>query len=90
MIESFLPVTAERNACSGLLIHPTKEIEMGSTSDKIKGKTNEVVGKARQAVGKAADNREEQAKGIVQEAKGKAQVAKGEAKDAVKMVVDKA
>ena len=39
---------------------------MGSTSDKIKGKTNEVAGKARQAVGKAADNQEEQAKGSVQ------------------------
>ena len=67
-----------------------KELAMGSTSDKVKGKGNEVAGKARQAVGKAVDNHEEQAKGKVQETKGKAQVAKGQVKDVVKNVVDKA
>jgi hypothetical protein len=37
-----------------VLLHLTKKLIVGSTSDKIKGKTNEVAGKARQAVGKAA------------------------------------
>jgi len=70
-------------------VNSARELIMGSTSDKVKGKANEVAGKARQAIGKAVDNHEEQAKGKIQETKGKAQVAKGEAKDAVKNLVDK-
>jgi uncharacterized protein YjbJ (UPF0337 family) len=86
-----LTLRMERNAQPRLFRKTiARRTTMGSTSDRITGKTNEVAGKARQAVGKAVDNHEEQVKGSVQEAKGKAQVAKGEAKDAVKKVIDKA
>ncbi len=62
---------------------------MGSTTDKIKGMTNEAAGKVRQAAGDAMDDPEMEANGAAQEGKGKLQQAKGDAKDAVKNVVDK-
>lgn len=62
---------------------------MGSTSDKISGKTNEVVGKVKQGLGDATGNRRLEAEGAAQELKGKAQVMAGKAKDAVKNAVDR-
>ena len=47
---------------------------MGSTTDKISGKTNEIAGKAKQAVGKATGDDALRGEGAVQEAKGKVQV----------------
>ncbi|MFY8105396.1 MAG: CsbD family protein [Elstera sp.] len=63
---------------------------MSSTSDKIKGVTNEVVGKTKQALGSATDNHQLRRDGVAQEVKGNAQQAVGKAKDAVKKVIDKA
>ena len=62
---------------------------MGSTSDKIAGKTNEVAGKVKKNVGEATGNNELRAKGAAQETEGKVQKNVGKAKDAVKGVVDR-
>jgi len=63
---------------------------MGSTTDKIKGATNEAVGKAKQGVGEAIGSDRLQGEGIVQEVKGKGQQALGDAKEATKDAVNKA
>jgi uncharacterized protein YjbJ (UPF0337 family) len=63
---------------------------MGSTTDKIKGATNEAVGKAKQGVGEAVGSDRLQGEGIVQEVKGKGQQALGDAKEATKDAVNKA
>ena len=63
---------------------------MGSTTDKIKGATNEAVGKAKQGVGEAVGSDRLQGEGIIQEVKGKGQRAVGDAKEATKDAVNKA
>lgn len=63
---------------------------MSSTTDKIKGLTNEAVGNAKQALGKATGNDRLRAEGIVQETKGEAQQAKAKVKDALKERIDRA
>jgi len=63
---------------------------MGSTTDKIKGATNEAVGKAKQGIGEAVGSDRMQGEGAVQEIKGKGQQALGDAKDAVKDAANKA
>jgi len=63
---------------------------MSSTTDKIKGLTNEAVGNAKQAVGKATGNDRLRAEGIVQETRGEAQQAKAKVKDALKERIDRA
>ncbi len=68
----------------------SREIFMGSTSDKIKGMANEASGNVKQAAGKATGNKKLAAKGFAQERKGEAQQAVGKAKDTVKKMVDKA
>ncbi|OYW34180.1 MAG: CsbD family protein [Rhizobiales bacterium 12-66-7] len=62
---------------------------MGSTSDKIKGTTNEAIGNAKQGIGKTVGNDRLQAEGKVQEIKGEGQQAMGKAKDAVKDTVNR-
>lgn len=62
---------------------------MGSTSDKIKGMTNEAVGNVKQGVGKATGSEKLQAEGLLQEAKGETQQAIGKTKDAVKKAADR-
>lgn len=57
---------------------------MGSTTDKIKGHTNEAIGNVKQAVGKAVGSEKLQVEGGVQELKGEGQVAVGKAKEAIK------
>lgn len=61
---------------------------MGSTTDKIKGMTNEAAGKAKQVAGDVVGSTKLKAEGIVQERKGEAQQAVGKAKDAVKDAAD--
>lgn len=61
---------------------------MSSTSDKIKGMTNEAVGNLKQAAGKVVGNDRMRAAGIVQERKGETQQAIGKGKDAVKKIID--
>ncbi|MEI6201900.1 MAG: CsbD family protein [Enhydrobacter sp.] len=61
---------------------------MSSTTDKIKGVTNEAVGKAKQGIGNATGNDKMKVDGAMQEAKGDLQKAVGNAKDAVKKAVD--
>ena len=61
---------------------------MSSTTDKIKGATNEAVGKAKQGIGNATGNDKMKVDGAMQEAKGDMQKAVGNAKDAVKKAVD--
>ena len=63
---------------------------MGSTTDKVKGATNEAIGKAKQGVGEAVGSDRLQGEGVVQEVKGKAQKAMGDAKEAAKEALDKA
>lgn len=63
---------------------------MGSTTDKIKGATNEAVGKAKQGIGEATGSDRMKGEGAVQEIKGKGQQAMGDAKDAAKDAVDRA
>jgi uncharacterized protein YjbJ (UPF0337 family) len=67
-----------------------KESFMGSTTDKIKGATNEAIGKAKQGVGEATGSDRLKGEGVVQEVKGKGQKAMGEAKDAAKEAIDRA
>ena len=62
---------------------------MGSTTDKIKGYTNEAVGKAKRAAGEALDEPELKVEGDIQEAKGDAQKAVGRGKEALKDAIDK-
>ena len=61
---------------------------MSSTTDKIKGATNEAVGKAKQGIGNATGNDKMKVDGAMQEAKGDMQKAVGHAKDAVKKAID--
>ena len=60
---------------------------MNSTTDKIKGATNEAIGKVKKGLGDATGSDELQGEGMTQEAKGKAQKALGEAKDDAKHAV---
>src|SRR5260221_9700002 len=61
-----------------------KESSMGSTTDKVKGATNEAIGKAKQGMGEATGSDRLQGEGAIQEAKGKGQQALGDAKKATK------
>lgn len=63
---------------------------MGSTTDKIKGATNEAIGKAKQGVGEAVGSDKLKGEGVIQEAKGHGQQALGDAKQAAKNAADKA
>ncbi|MGJ4929952.1 CsbD family protein [Bradyrhizobium sp. HKCCYLS2038] len=63
---------------------------MGSTTDKIKGATNEAIGKAKQGIGEATGSERLQGEGAVQEVKGKGQKAMGDAKEATKDAVNSA
>ena len=63
---------------------------MSSTTDKIKGATNEAVGKAKQGVGQATGSDRLEGEGTIQEAKVKGQKAMGDAKEMAKDAVDKA
>jgi uncharacterized protein YjbJ (UPF0337 family) len=63
---------------------------MGSTTDKVKGTTNEAIGKAKQGIGEATGSDRLQGEGVVQEVKGKAQKGIGDAKEAAKEALDKA
>ncbi|MGH6738027.1 MAG: CsbD family protein [Bradyrhizobium sp.] len=63
---------------------------MGSTTDKVKGATNEAIGKAKQEVGEAVGSDRLQGEGAVQEVKGKGQQALGDAKEATKDAVNRA
>jgi len=63
---------------------------MGSTTDKVKGATNEAIGKAKQGIGEATGSDRLQGEGAIQEAKGKGQKALGDAKDATKDAVNRA
>jgi uncharacterized protein YjbJ (UPF0337 family) len=63
---------------------------MSSTTDKIKGATNEAIGKAKQGIGEATGSDRLKGEGAVQEIKGKGQKAMGDAKDAAKDAVDRA
>ena len=62
---------------------------MSSTTDKIKGATNEAVGKAKEGIGNATGDTKLQGEGKAQEIKGDVQKAVGNAKDAVKDAVNK-
>lgn len=62
---------------------------MSSTTDKIKGYTNDAVGNIKQGVGKAVGSEQLQAEGIAQEVKGETQIAVGKTKDAVKDAANK-
>jgi len=61
---------------------------MSSTTDKIKGVTNEAVGNAKQGIGKAVDSDKMQVEGVIQERTGEAQQAVGKTKDALKKAID--
>jgi uncharacterized protein YjbJ (UPF0337 family) len=63
---------------------------MSSTTDKIKGATNEAIGKAKQGIGEATGSDRMEGEGTIQEAKGKGQKAMGDAKDMAKEAVNKA
>ena len=63
---------------------------MGSTTDKIKGATNEAIGKAKQGIGEATGSERLQGEGVIQEVKGKGQQAMGDAKQATKDDVNSA
>ena len=63
---------------------------MGSTTDKIKGATNEAIGKAKQGIGEATGSDRLQGEGAIQEVKGKGQQTLGDAKDATKDAVNRA
>lgn len=67
-----------------------KEKIMGSTTDKIKGTSNEAIGKAKQGIGEATGSEKLQGEGAIQEVKGKGQKALGDAKEATKDAADKA
>jgi uncharacterized protein YjbJ (UPF0337 family) len=61
---------------------------MSSTTDKIKGVTNEAIGNVKQGVGKAIDSDKMRVEGALQERKGEAQQAIGKTKDALKKAID--
>ena len=61
---------------------------MSSTTDKIKGVTNEAVGNIKQGVGKAIDSDKMQVEGVIQERKGEAQQAVGKTKEVLKKAID--
>lgn len=61
---------------------------MGSTTDKIKGYTNQAIGKAKEKIGRARGSGQTETQGNVQSVKGKAQVAAGKAKETIKKAVD--
>jgi uncharacterized protein YjbJ (UPF0337 family) len=63
---------------------------MGSTTDKVKGATNEAIGKAKQGIGEATGSERLEGEGAIQEAKGKGQKAMGDAKDLAKDAVNRA
>jgi uncharacterized protein YjbJ (UPF0337 family) len=63
---------------------------MGSTTDKVKGATNEAIGKAKQGIGEATGSDRLQGEGAIQETKGKGQKAMGDAKEAAKDAADRA
>jgi uncharacterized protein YjbJ (UPF0337 family) len=63
---------------------------VGSTTDKIKGATNEAIGKAKQGVGEAVGSDKLKGEGVIQEAKGHGQQALGDAKQAAKDAANKA
>jgi uncharacterized protein YjbJ (UPF0337 family) len=63
---------------------------MGSTTDKIKGATNEAIGKAKQGIGEATGSERLEGEGAVQEAKGKAQKTMGDAKELAKDAMNRA
>ncbi|MBN9042273.1 MAG: hypothetical protein BGP05_15470 [Rhizobiales bacterium 62-47] len=63
---------------------------MGSTTDKIKGATNEAIGKAKQGIGEAVGSDKLKGEGVIQEAKGHGQQALGDAKEAAKDAANKA
>ncbi len=63
---------------------------MGSTTDKIKGATNEAIGKAKQGIGEATGSERLEGEGVIQEVKGKGQKAVGDAKDAAKDAINRA
>ena len=63
---------------------------MGSTTDKIKGATNEAIGKAKQGIGEATGSERLQGEGVIQEVKGKGQQAMGDVKQAAKDAVNSA
>ena len=62
---------------------------MGSTTDKVKGATNEAIGKAKQGICEATGSDRLQGEGAIQEAKGKGQQALGDAKKATKDAVNR-
>jgi uncharacterized protein YjbJ (UPF0337 family) len=62
---------------------------MGSTTDKIKGATNEAIGKAKQGIGETIDSPKLKGEGAAQEIKGHGQQAMGDAKQAAKDAADK-
>ncbi|WP_422010663.1 CsbD family protein [Reyranella sp.] len=61
---------------------------MSSTTDKIKGVTNEAVGNAKQGIGKMVDSDKMQVEGVIQERKGEAQQAVGKTKEVLKKAID--
>jgi uncharacterized protein YjbJ (UPF0337 family) len=61
---------------------------MGSTTDKIKGYTNQAIGKAKEKIGQATGSGPTETQGNVQSVKGKAQVAAGKAKETIKKAID--
>jgi uncharacterized protein YjbJ (UPF0337 family) len=63
---------------------------MGSTTDKIKGATNEAIGKAKQGIGEATGSDRLKGEGLIQEGKGRGQQALGDAKEATKDAANKA
>src|ERR1700744_4661958 len=77
----------QRGHCLG---GPKRRSFMSSTTDKIKGTTNEAMGKAKQSVGEATGSDRLQGEGAVQEVKGKGQKALGDAKQATKDAVNNA
>lgn len=63
---------------------------MSSTTDKIKGVSNEAAGHLKQGVGKAVGSEKLRAEGVAQDLNGHAQKAVGDAKSAVKDAANKA
>jgi uncharacterized protein YjbJ (UPF0337 family) len=63
---------------------------MSSTTDKVKGVTNETIGKAKQGIGEATGSERLEGEGAIQEAKGKGQKAVGDAKDMTKDALNRA
>jgi len=63
---------------------------VGSTTDKIKGATNEAIGKAKQGIGEAVGSDKLKGEGVIQEAKGHGQQALGDGKEAAKDAANKA